>query len=150
VRRPPSRRAGGAPPRPPIGAVPASGGIAVVHSQVYDAFRPFARFMSPSEHEELVRGIILEQRLRKRITQLQEYRREGITTVAESLEYEAGRKKREQLLAAGNSQVRQDAVGVLTFLPHWPRFAPHCCSVERQLHAGRLLAALLLLLKTQT
>jgi transcriptional adapter 2-alpha len=30
--------------------------------EVYDAFRPFARFHSPREHEDLVRGIILEQR----------------------------------------------------------------------------------------
>ncbi len=59
--------------------------------------------MSPTEHEELVRGIILEQRLRKRIALLQEYQREGIRTIAESLEYEAGRKKREQLLAASSS-----------------------------------------------
>ena len=45
--------------------------------EIYDAFRPFARFMSASEFEELVRGIILEQRLRRRITQLQASREEG-------------------------------------------------------------------------
>lgn len=64
--------------------------------EIYDLFRPFARFLSAAEHEELVRGIILEQRLRKRIAVLQEYRREGIRTIAESLEYEASRRKREQ------------------------------------------------------
>ena len=30
--------------------------------EIYDAFRPFARFLSPKEHEELVRGVILEHR----------------------------------------------------------------------------------------
>jgi transcriptional adapter 2-alpha len=30
--------------------------------EIYDAFRPFARFLSPKEHEDLVRGIILEHR----------------------------------------------------------------------------------------
>ena len=73
--------------------------------EIYDAFRPFARFMSPSEHEELVRGIILEQRLRKRITLLQEYRREGIRTIAESLEFEAGRRRREQQASSASAQV---------------------------------------------
>ena len=31
--------------------------------EIYDAFRPFARFLTPREHEDLVRGIILEGRL---------------------------------------------------------------------------------------
>ncbi len=30
--------------------------------EIYDAFRPFARFLSPKEHEDLVRGVILEHR----------------------------------------------------------------------------------------
>jgi len=63
--------------------------------EVYDAFRPFARFMSPAEHEELVRGIILENRLRKRIVQLQEYRKAGIRSLAEAQEYEASKRRRE-------------------------------------------------------
>jgi hypothetical protein len=64
--------------------------------EVYDAFRPFARFMTPTEHEDLVRGVILENRLRKRISQLQEYRRAGIRSLAEAQEYEAAKRKREQ------------------------------------------------------
>lgn len=67
--------------------------------EVYEAFRPFARFNTPAEHEDLVRGIILEQRLRKRIAQLQEYRRNGIRSLAEAQEYEAARRKREQQAA---------------------------------------------------
>jgi hypothetical protein len=67
--------------------------------EVYEAFRPFARFNTPQEHEDLVRGIILEQRLRKRIAQLQEYRRNGIRSLAEAQEYEAARRKREQQAA---------------------------------------------------
>jgi hypothetical protein len=62
--------------------------------EVYDAFRPFARFMAPSEFEELVRGIVLEQRLRKRIAQLQELRRHGVRSLAEAAEYEASRRKK--------------------------------------------------------
>ena len=62
---------------------------------VYDAFRPFARFLTPGEFEELVRGIILEHRLRRRIGQLQEYRRAGVRSLAEAAEFEASRRKRE-------------------------------------------------------
>lgn len=65
--------------------------------EVYDAFRPFARFSTPQEHEDLVRGIILEQRLRKRIAQLQEYRRNGIRSLAEAHEYDVLKRKREQI-----------------------------------------------------
>jgi len=56
--------------------------------------RPFARFLAPAEWEDLVRGIILEHRLRKRIAQLQEYRRAGITSLAEAAEYEATKRRR--------------------------------------------------------
>ena len=65
--------------------------------EVYDAFRPFARFSTPQEHEDLVRGVILEQRLRKRIAQLQEYRRNGIRSLAEAHEYDVLKRKREQI-----------------------------------------------------
>ena len=64
--------------------------------EIYDALRPFARFMTPQEHEDLVRGIIMEQRLRKRIAQLQEYRKNGIRSLAEAQEYENQKRKREQ------------------------------------------------------
>jgi transcriptional adapter 2-alpha len=52
--------------------------------------------MTPQEHEDLVRGIILEQRLRKRIAQLQEYRRHGIRSLADAAEYEAQKRRRDQ------------------------------------------------------
>jgi transcriptional adapter 2-alpha len=63
--------------------------------EIYDAFRPFARFNTPQEHEDLVRGVILEQRLRKRIAQLQEYRRNGIRSLAEAHEYDVLKRKRD-------------------------------------------------------
>jgi transcriptional adapter 2-alpha len=71
--------------------------------EVYDAFRPFARFNTPQEHEDLVRGVILEQRLRKRIAQLQEYRRNGIRSLAEAHEYDVLKRKRD-LTSASKKQ----------------------------------------------
>lgn len=69
--------------------------------EVYDMFRPFARFMTSAEHEEMVRGVILEQRLRKRIAQLHEYRRAGLRTLAEAQEFEAAKRKRENASRRG-------------------------------------------------
>lgn len=61
--------------------------------ELYDALRPFARFMSAPEHEDLARGLILENRLRKRIAALAEYRRLGLTSLAEAAEYESAKKR---------------------------------------------------------
>lgn len=61
--------------------------------ELYDALRPFARFMSAAEHEDLARGLILENRLRKRIAALAEYRRLGLTSLAEAAEYESAKKR---------------------------------------------------------
>lgn len=61
--------------------------------EVYDVLRPFARFLTPTGFEDLARAVILEQRLRRRIIQLQEYKQKGITTLAEAADYESQRKK---------------------------------------------------------
>jgi len=61
--------------------------------ELYDSLRPFARFASPAEHEDLVRGLILENRLRKRIAQLAEYRRVGLRSLAEAQDYETAKRK---------------------------------------------------------
>jgi hypothetical protein len=73
--------------------------------EIYDSFRPFARFLTPAQFEELVRGVILEQRLRKRISQLQEYRKLGITSLAEASEYESARRKKEIFKNPSNAAI---------------------------------------------
>ena len=45
------------------------------------SLRPFARFNSAEQHEQLVNGLLTAMRLRKRIRQLQHYRRMGIRTL---------------------------------------------------------------------
>jgi transcriptional adapter 2-alpha len=67
--------------------------------EIYNNMRVFARFQTAEEHEEFVQGLINEQRLRKRIEQLQEQRLQGIRTLAEGEAYEADKKKRELALA---------------------------------------------------
>ncbi len=58
--------------------------------------RVFARYQSPQEHEQFVQGVLEAKRLRKRIEQLQQYRRLGIRTQAEAMAYEAEKRRREQ------------------------------------------------------
>lgn len=59
------------------------------------SIRPFARFHSAEEHDELVGGLLAAMKLRKRIAQLQEYRKNGIRTLEEGEEYEREKAKRE-------------------------------------------------------
>ena len=62
---------------------------------VYNAYRPFARFHSAEQHEIFVQGILKEQMIRQRIQQLQHYRVMGITTLAEAEMYEVEKRKRD-------------------------------------------------------
>ncbi|KAG1694994.1 hypothetical protein DVH05_020924 [Phytophthora capsici] len=57
--------------------------------------RPFARFQTPEEHENFVEGLITAMRLKKQILLLQEYRKNGVKTLAEAELYDAEKKKRE-------------------------------------------------------
>ena len=68
--------------------------------------RPFARFHSAEEHNEFVGGLLTAMRLRKRIAQLQHYRRNGIRTLAEAEEYEAEKRKRESEVALKKQRER--------------------------------------------
>uniref|UniRef100_A0AAV1UDN3 Transcriptional adapter n=1 Tax=Peronospora matthiolae TaxID=2874970 RepID=A0AAV1UDN3_9STRA len=57
--------------------------------------RPFARFQTPEEHDKFVEGLITAMRLKKQIMLLQEYRKNGVRTLAEAELYDADKKKRE-------------------------------------------------------
>ncbi|GMF29393.1 unnamed protein product [Phytophthora lilii] len=57
--------------------------------------RPFARFQTPEEHENFLEGLITAMRLKKQILLLQEYRKNGVRTLAEAELYDADKKKRE-------------------------------------------------------
>ncbi|CAM9771045.1 unnamed protein product [Chrysoparadoxa australica] len=56
--------------------------------------RPFARFHTKEEHEGFVANLLKAKRLRRRIEQLQSYRRMGMTRLTEGEAYEAEKKKR--------------------------------------------------------
>eukprot|EP00124_Ichthyophonus_hoferi_P002334 Ihof_evm8s154 gene=Ihof_evmTU8s154 len=60
-----------------------------------DRLRPLARLHSPEEHEEFIQGLIMEQRLRSRIRQLQNQRMNGIKDLQEGEIYEAEKRKRD-------------------------------------------------------
>ncbi|KAK8812272.1 hypothetical protein WA158_007506 [Blastocystis sp. Blastoise] len=55
---------------------------------VYSHIKPFARFLSKDEYEELASNLITEENLRQRIKELQKHRKNGITTLEQIYEYE--------------------------------------------------------------
>ncbi|TDL26026.1 hypothetical protein BD410DRAFT_825937 [Rickenella mellea] len=62
--------------------------------------RPLAKLQTADDYEKFVEGIIYESALRKRIQELQHYRRMGLTTAAEIEKYEADVVKRAQVRAS--------------------------------------------------
>ncbi|GAA5880125.1 hypothetical protein JCM3774_004156 [Rhodotorula dairenensis] len=54
----------------------------------------FARIQTSQDYEDFVEGLLYEITLRKRIAELQEYRRNGITTLAEADRYEQAKQQR--------------------------------------------------------
>ncbi|XP_037385411.1 transcriptional adapter 2-beta [Talpa occidentalis] len=74
--------------------------------------RPLYQFMSSRELDELFEGMHKEKLLRAKIRELQRYRRNGITRMEDSAEFEAARHKRERRKenkgAAGARRGRED------------------------------------------
>ncbi|CAN0228052.1 unnamed protein product, partial [Scytosiphon promiscuus] len=58
--------------------------------------RPFARFSSPKQHDELIDNLISAKKIRTRIEQLQVYRQNGITTLADGIEFDKARQRRQE------------------------------------------------------
>lgn len=76
---------------------------------IYNRFRVFMRFQTQEEHDSLIRALIEEHRLRKRIQELQECRAAGCRTRAEADAYIAQKKKRE---AEANAQKVKESTPV--------------------------------------
>ncbi|GAA5872825.1 hypothetical protein JCM16303_006845 [Sporobolomyces ruberrimus] len=60
----------------------------------------FARIQTARDHEEFVDGLLYEITLRKRILELQEYRRNGITTLSGASQYDNLKNSRQSAKAA--------------------------------------------------
>jgi transcriptional adapter 2-alpha len=63
--------------------------------EIYALMRPFARFHSAAEHEELVKGLIQERKHRKTIEVYQHWREMGLRTIAEGQMYDLKKRKRD-------------------------------------------------------
>jgi transcriptional adapter 2-alpha len=57
-------------------------------------YKVFAKLQTAQDFESLIEGLIFEQQLRRRIAELQEYRRVGVTTAAEAEHYETAKAAR--------------------------------------------------------
>ncbi|GAA5935441.1 chromatin-binding transcription regulator ADA2 [Sporobolomyces koalae] len=60
----------------------------------------FARIQTARDHEEFVEGLLYEITLRKRIAELQDYRRNGVTTLAGAAQYDNLKLSRQSAKAA--------------------------------------------------
>ncbi|KAG0547574.1 hypothetical protein BDA96_01G092100 [Sorghum bicolor] len=68
--------------------------------EVYHRYKVFMRFLSKEEHEALIRSVIEERKIRRRIQELQECRSAGCRTLAEAkIHIEQKRKKEYELNA---------------------------------------------------
>ncbi|GAA6002873.1 chromatin-binding transcription regulator ADA2 [Rhodotorula paludigena] len=60
----------------------------------------FSRIQTAQDHEDFVEGLLYEITLRKRIAELQEYRRNGVTTLVEADRFEQAKQSRTTSRAA--------------------------------------------------
>ncbi|KAJ1293584.1 hypothetical protein BS78_01G079800 [Paspalum vaginatum] len=74
--------------------------------EVYHRYKVFMRFLSKEEHEALVRSVIEERKIRRRIQELQECRSAGCRTLAEAKIHIEQKRKREYEL---NAQKAKDS-----------------------------------------
>ena len=59
----------------------------------------FARLMTPEDYNNFTAGLLAEDQIRERISQLQEFRRNGLTTFKEAEKYEQQKKARITAIA---------------------------------------------------
>lgn len=64
--------------------------------EMWQEMRQFARFWPQEEHEEFMRWLIHENKIRKRVQQLQQWRKAGLHTFAEGDVFEMTKQKKEQ------------------------------------------------------
>ncbi|KAM1240246.1 hypothetical protein EV1_045386 [Malus domestica] len=89
-------------------------GLAPEEREIYKRFKVFMRFNSSEEHKELLKNIIEEQQIVKRILDLQEARTAGCRTASEASRYlEEKRKKEAEESALRTKESSQAGKGLL-------------------------------------
>ncbi|XP_039130764.1 transcriptional adapter ADA2-like isoform X3 [Dioscorea cayenensis subsp. rotundata] len=74
--------------------------LSIEDRELYQRYKVFMRFQSQEEHEALVRSVIEERKIRRRIQELQECRAAGCRTLAEAKLYTEQKRKRELEMSA--------------------------------------------------
>ncbi|XP_009402837.2 transcriptional adapter ADA2 [Musa acuminata AAA Group] len=90
--------------------------------ELYNRFKVFMRFLSQEEHENLVKSVIEERKIRRRIQELQECRAAGCRTLAEAKAYTEQKRKREPEVGAQNSKENTQILsgGKVAQKANWP------------------------------
>jgi transcriptional adapter 2-alpha len=64
--------------------------------EVHKQFKRFFQVMNKDEYDDFLKGLALEKQMQHRIIQLQNYRKKGITTLAEAKRYEEEKARRDE------------------------------------------------------
>ncbi|SCN61922.1 transcriptional coactivator ADA2, putative [Plasmodium chabaudi chabaudi] len=62
--------------------------------ELYTALKPLSRFLSPQHHEYFIQLLLEEQKLRQRLTKLQEWKTLGLQNIEQVQEYEVEKNRR--------------------------------------------------------
>ncbi|OVA12002.1 zinc finger protein [Macleaya cordata] len=93
--------------------------------EIYQRYKVFMRFHSKEEHEELIKTVIEEHRIRKRIQELQEARAAGCRTSSEADRYlEQKRKEAEESAHKGKECLQVGASGKFMQRVNRPKSEP--------------------------
>ncbi|KAJ3702100.1 hypothetical protein LUZ61_005805 [Rhynchospora tenuis] len=77
--------------------------------EIYERYKVFMRFLSPEDHEKLLKNLIEERKLRNRIQDLQICRAAGCRTISEANAYLEQKRKKE--LEASMQKSKEGGIG---------------------------------------
>lgn len=95
--------------------------------EIFQRLKPFARLIRSADFQQLLDGLVREEELRRRIAQLQEYRRAGMRSLAQVSAYDSEKKHLDLYLKGGSIPASKPALtlGREPFpLPHPSNNAP--------------------------
>ncbi len=85
---------------------------------LFNKLKPFARLMTKEDFESFTNDMIIEYQCRKRISELQEYRRNGIESLQVSQQYEKDKSSRLQMFSRYSNGIGSNSLSALSNSRH--------------------------------
>lgn len=80
-----------------------------LEKEMHAKLRPFARMIKQSDYDSTITSLITESKLRLRISQFQEYRKMGLTSLSQVSEYEQAKNAKSSIFKAQVPQRKHEA-----------------------------------------